>query len=229
MGDLIVNMLSSIPLQKSILSYHSVSLIPVITIAAMQGLQLIKTLSLFSRVNLMLLLIIPFMISFFLWAPLIIGKNSFWQLNLIPQRDNSLSVINKLIPPQSSLSAQANIGSHFAGRQLIYVFPNKSEIADFIILRFALPFSVTDDADKFRFRFWHHIQMTPENYLASIDCLISDKNYKVHYLDNSWLVLSKTGTNGGDLYGLLQGLKKTWPIDLEKFDYLSRKCRLPIR
>ncbi|MFZ2171920.1 MAG: DUF2079 domain-containing protein, partial [Methylococcaceae bacterium] len=84
-ADFAANMLSLNPLQRSINGYHSITLIPVIIISAMVGLNLIrKTYSVKQYNRVILLTLVSFVSLFVICIPHIFGSNSFWILSPFP-------------------------------------------------------------------------------------------------------------------------------------------------
>jgi len=188
-ADFAANTLSLNPIQRSINGYHSIILIPVIIVSAMAGLSRIRkiyTTKQFQRIA--LLTLVSFAALFIICSPKIFGKNNFGTPSPFPARNRTLAEIQSHIPANAALTTQANIGSHFAQRNRIYAYPNKISEVDFIILKL-------DDFDETlksnNFQFIHRMGLTPENYLASIKCLLASKEYNIYFFKAPWLILSK--------------------------------------
>lgn len=142
LADLTANMLSANPMPRSAFAYHSVSLIPVLTTAAVYG---VKRLSLrqtkYTLTELAgLAAIVSFVCAYFL-APLPLpGARNFWAPTCFPSSpDPRVQAIRSLVGDDASVSAQANVGSHFSQRHEIYCYPNMVGGVDAIILRLESP------------------------------------------------------------------------------------------
>ena len=142
LADLSANMLSANPMPRSIISYHSVSLVPVIIVAAIYGLKRISrwTKKLSIKEWSSFLLILNLVGSYFFFPLPLPGARNYWNpTHLINLPDPVVEQIRSVIGAQASVSAQANIGSHFSQRREIYRFPNKVGEVDAVILRLESP------------------------------------------------------------------------------------------
>jgi uncharacterized membrane protein len=223
--DFAVNALSLIPLQRSIYSYHSITLIPLITIAAMIGF---KRLSKIASAGFNRRIIVLSAAAFFLLLinslPLMFGKESLWRLSPFPVKNPELEKIKKIIPANAVISVQANIGAHFSQRETVYAYPNMTNAADYIILNMEDPNGIGVDNT---FRFIHHMRMNQGNYIASIKCLLATQNYQISYFNPPWMVLNKNPgssapSNHSIVNDYLERLAKRWEI--ENTNPLTDKC-----
>jgi len=189
-ADFAANTLSLLDLQRSMNSYHSVALIPIVLIAGMRGFRLFcRVVS--PRISKQTAAAAAFasVLFFSLCLPHLLGQSSFWQLNLIPAKDPKLAELQKRLPAQAVLSAQANIGSHFSQRQSIYIFPKNIPKADAVILRLEDP---DGSLNENTIRFGHYMLMQPNDYLSAIQCVLDSGIYRIGYFNPPWLLLLKT-------------------------------------
>lgn len=231
LADFAANLLSANPLPRSVISYHSVSLVPVITVAAMYGLNRIaRRMDRYSVKELAILSLVVGLSSGYLmsrhslpWA--------YWEpAKLVNTPESEVSLIQRLVGNEASVSAQANIGSHFSQRQQIFQYPNKVGEVDAIILRLASPTrkiahstnypielkSITGTLDA-------HLQMNRNEYIKSIENLLETDEYGVLLWKAPWLVLSRTNRDNSNLDAIkkkLEELRAKWkigPVPQENF------------
>jgi uncharacterized membrane protein len=216
-ADFAANALSLIPLQRSVYGYHSIALIPVIITAAMTGFNRLR--NKFSSTlcfRTACLTVATFLMLNAIFLPrTFMGNNSLWNLSLFPARSPELAEIKKRIPSRAVVSAQANIGSHFSQRELIYAYPSKVTEADYVILRMQDPNGFLFDET---FRFHHHMLMDPKTYLTSIKCLLATGMHRVEYFNPPWLILIKSPKPAEEMPPLrltsyLDSLSKQWHSD----------------
>jgi len=224
-ADFAANALSLLDLQRSMNSYHSVALIPIIIVAAMRGFNYYCR-AVPGRIrNLTAVFAIFTSLLFFSFClPHLFGQNSFWKLKLAVTKQNELSEIQKRIPAEASLSAQANIGAHFSQLESIHVFPKKIPEADAVILRLEDP----DDSLKENIiRFGHYMLMEPKDYLAAVRCVLDSGAYRIGYFNPPWLLFlkstdAKPATQRPLLAAYLDHLEQRW--NLEPPQSTSHNC-----
>ena len=226
LADLAANMLSAVSMPRSLIGYHSVTLIPILTTAAIYG---VKRLSLWqSRYTLTQLTGLAVILSFvggYLLAPLPLpGARNFWaQAHFLSWPDPRVQTIRYLVGENASVSAQANVGSHFSQRHEIYRYPNMVGQVDAIILRLEsptkninnLPDQLTENRRYYLQMLDSHLQMDRTEYIASIRSLLSDNNYGVLLWDDPWLVLAQGASSHGleqKLEQKLNRLQNEWKI-----------------
>lgn len=188
-ADLAANLLSTLSMPRGIFSYHSVTIIPTLAVAAIFGSQKIS-----KHIPFLSLLKSAQYICFFsvglgfICLPLPFAHN-FWKpvqtVNLYDERE---TVIKKLIE-QQSISVQANVGSHFSQRMGLYRFPQQINETEYIVLRLQAPSSKIFQHDIGSLL--HHLQMLPDKYLLTIEMLLNNKNFNVAYWDDPWLVFKR--------------------------------------
>ncbi len=185
--DLMANMLSLNPFQRSIFAYHSVCLVPVFTVAGIYGT---KRFSLyvkkFSLTELAGFVVVAIFISGYYFAPLPLpgAQNAWAPINLLNWPDPNLPAIRYAIGDHSSVSAQNNVGAHFSQRREIYCYPNNMGKVKMIILRLEIPTTSSEALHQ-------HLGMELPEYLTSIERLLSGKEYGVLLWDDPWLVFER--------------------------------------
>jgi len=207
-GDLAINLLSSVPLPRSLYSYHSVTLIPVLVVAAIHGTQkLTRYTGWFSSEKIVLCILLMTLLLGYAHAPLPFpgATNKWGPVNTIANYDGKAAIARNMIG-DASASVQANIGAHFSQRALIYSYPNKVGEADFVVLRLENP-------SKWNKSLPHMLMMEPEEYLDSVSELLdSEKNYVVFW-DDPWLILRRgCGSDGhaGKILMKIEKLREEW-------------------
>jgi uncharacterized membrane protein len=228
-GDLLANMLSFNPLPRSVLAYHSITLVPILTVAAIFG---VKKLSLRknwinrrSAVQLSIYAFCTSMIFGYFLAPLPLpwARNNFAPVNLYGWPDPEIKTIRSAIGYQASVSAQSNIGAHFTQRKEIYRYPNKVGAVDAVILRLDSPTKNINNIPK---EFTNqrkylsnvldgYLQMDRTDYLGSIESIIHGKDYGILLWHDPWLVLMthvKSHRQEKKVEQKLEQLREEWKI-----------------
>lgn len=232
-ADFAANLLSLNMLPRSLASYHSLTLIPVILTAAMLGLKRIEKKPRFGQfLPIRIFFVRAFTIAsfatlFMVSAPHLLGNKSLWALKLSPSKDKLFAEIQSKIPKNAALSAQSNLGAHFSQRINLFAYPNKANEADFVILKIPhLDHPVKHDD----FLFTHHMLLSPKDYLSSIRCLLHDGLHAIFYFKEPWLVFSKTSHTPTDVnlesvHSYLNKLEERW--QLEKSQPNPKQCSWP--
>ena len=224
LADMAANMLSAVFMPRLIIAYHSVTLIPLLATAAIYG---VKRLSLWqSRYTLTKIAGLAAIVSFiggYMLAPLPLpGAYNIWApAHFLSRPDPRVQMIRSLVGDDASVSAQANVGSHFSQRHEIYRYPNMVDKVDAIILRLESP---TKNINNLPDRFTGHrrgylqmldchLQMDRTEYISSIRTLLSDNKYGLLLWDDPWLVLAQGASSHGleqKLEQKLNSLQKEW-------------------
>ena len=230
LADLAANMLSGVSLQRHPISYHSATLIPIFTVAAVYGLKYIKKLGVRMPIQIVTSIILACSMMFgYLVAPLPLpGSLNFWAAkSFFNLPDPKIKEIRGIIGENASISVQSNLGPHFSQREKIYRYPSKIGDVDAIILRINDP---TLKIENFRIvgkyniygnenkeltlnSFENHLQMGEKEYLISIEKLLKDKEYGVLYWKNPWLVFRKNVDDKFDINEIRKVInerKKEW-------------------
>lgn len=195
LADFAANLLSANPMPKSIFAYHSITLIPVLTCAAIYGTK--RFCRLVERYSLKEMAGFAFVANFafgyfFAPFPLPLAKNVWQPVHLFNFPDPDMDEIRSLIPPDSSISVQENVGAHFSQRKKIFKYPTKVGTSDYIILRLKSPTKYVYSKDfKPTENFIHHFQRSPKEYIESIREILRGHDYGILYWNDPWLIFSK--------------------------------------
>ena len=217
-ADLLANILSSNPMPRSILSYHSVTLVPVLVVSAIYGAHRIAPL--FKRSTIKEPVLIVFMLSLVLgWIffPFfsLPGSYNFWApQRVIDFHDENYETIQGVIKPEMSLSVQANIGAHFTQRLEIYRYPNRVGDVDAVVLRLDSPTLRTKDGNQYLMgSLGNHLQMNTVEYLESVESLLESDMYQRRIWADPWLIFmkgEKTTIEIDEIKHKIDSLKAKW-------------------
>lgn len=232
LGDLAANMLSANSMPKSVFSYHSVSLVPIFTTAAIYGsIRISRWQKKFSIIELTSFALIASIITGFGFTPIPLpGARNFWApRHFMNKPDPNLPAVRAAVGDSASVSIQNNVGAQFSQRKEIYLYPNKINEVDTIILRLDSPTTKVHlhDSGEGATIAWH-LQMKPADYLASIDCLLSGSDFRVALWNDPWLVLARSGNNSVSANAIknkLDQLKKEWLVKPEEYLASASICR----
>ncbi len=250
LGDLAANTLSAGLQQRNIFSYHSAGLIPALSVAALYGVaRLSGWQKKFSALELTSLILIPSLAAGYAVFPAPLpGAANSWEQAAFPLRpEPAVQAINQLVGNDASLSVQANVGAHFSQRQKIFTYPLNVGETDFVILRLASPTTnlfrlastsninqASDPLTKNKFlpspANWLevHLQLDRTQYLASIECLLSENTYGIALWNDPWLVLSRQTANRQQEMAVKQKVKQLqegWQISAEEYQESLKKCQ----
>jgi len=224
MADLAANMLSANPMPKSPISYHSATLIPILSIAAVYG---IKNFSRWQKIISPTVISMPvliFSVTIGCWLapfPMPGSKNVWAPASFVNLPDPRVQEIRSLLGKDASIAVQANVGAHFSQRKEIYRYPNRIDQVDTIILWLESPTKnihnyPEEQKERRQFRISmldNHLQMDRENYLSTVEKLLINEEFGVAYWNNPWLVL-KRQENGKDVavdvMARLEKLREEW-------------------
>ena len=230
-ADLAANMLSTNNMPRGIIAYHSVTLVPVLTISAIYGIQRVgQLLTNTIKIHLtMVVLLITLALSYFLAPFPLPNALNFWQPVVWFQLpDSTVKQVRALTSELQSVSVQANVGAHFSQHQQVYRYPYKVDEADTIVLWLDSPTNkIFPHSKKSIGTVAHHLQMNPAKYLASIDCLLHDLDYGVALWKEPWLVLSRRATSvisDKSISHRLKMLRHSWQINSEEYKSEIQGC-----
>jgi len=211
LADVMANMLSANPMPRSLYAYHSISLIPVLTVAAVYGSERISRW--IKRFSVKELAGFAFMTSFILgyyFAPLPLpGAKDVWAPDhFLNFPDPTVQKIRFQVGDNASVSAQANVGSHFSQRKEIYCFPNKVREVDAIVLRLKspttninnLPEQIKSERKYLTSSLDAHLSMDRIEYIDTIERLLTDDMYGVLLWNDPWLVFKRGLTTAHGSY-----------------------------
>jgi uncharacterized membrane protein len=202
-ADLAANMLAANSMPRSPFAYHSVTLVPILSVAAMHGVKTVarwyrrvstKELSAF-------ILIASAAMGYLLASFPLPGAKNVWNPNsFVNWPDSRVKEIRSLLGDDAAISVQANIGAHFSQRKEIYRFPNRIDDVDAVVLRLesptlnVLPKKTKGGRESEMVMLDNHLQMHRKDFLSSAEAIIVEGNFGVTYWNDPWLVL-KRGIN----------------------------------
>jgi len=201
-ADLAANMLSANPMPRSPIAYHSATLVPVLTVAAVYGIRKIsRWQKRFSAQELTGLVLIATLFMGYAFAPFPLpgAKNVWAPASFVSLPDPRVKEIRSLVGEDSALSVQANAGAHFSQREELYRYPNQIDQVDTVILWLESPtrnIHVYSEEQKQIRQYLigmldSHLSMDRKDYFASVEELLLDEKFGVAYWDEPWLVLKR--------------------------------------
>lgn len=218
-ADLSSNLLSANPMPRSIIAYHSISLIPVFTIAAMYGTKtFVKYRKKYTINQITGLIVLTNIFLGYLFAPLPLpfAKNIWAPVSFVNLPDLRIKEIKKILEENESVSVQANVCAHFSQRTKLYRFPKKIEDVSSIIIWLGTPtknlFSRNDEF-KINRRFTigmldNHLQMDRKDFFNIVESLLEDKDFGVIYWNDPWLVMKKNALNQYGIFSIKEKIEK---------------------
>lgn len=232
MPDLAANLLSANPMPRSVFAYHSVTLVPALTIAAAYGARRISLWwSWLSSAQVSGLALTASLILGYALAPLPIqGAINFWAPSRRSIEPDPASSAIRATLGTASISIQGNIGAHFSHRSKIYLYPRKLDDAEAIVLRLENPTInlLPKDPGSGASLAWH-LQMRPADYLASIECLLASKEYGVTLWRDPWLIFSRgaitTSIPQHELESKIKQLRKEWGVAVDEYNAALETCK----
>ena len=232
--DLAANLLSANPMPKSVFAYHSVSLVPVLIVAAIYGAARIsKWLAWLSSAQISGLALIASLIIGYTLAPLPIpGSNNLWAPTRLSIAPDPVPATIRAILGIASISVQGNIGAQFSQRSQIYLYPRKLDHVEAVVLRLESPTrNLFPKEPGGTASLASHLQMRPAEYLASIECLLSRKEYGVLLWQDPWLVLRRGATTNpffdDSIRQKLQRLRVEWQVEASAYREALQRCGKP--
>lgn len=232
LADLAANTLSADPMPKAIFAYHSVGLVPVLTVAAIHGAARIsRWQKRFSIIEITGLALMASIIMGYRFAPVPLpGAYDIWMpTHFINWPDPSVQTIRAAVGNNASASVQGNIGAHFSQRRDVYLYPDMVGKVDVIVLRLESPTSRPLPTDsQIVAALAHHLQMTPADYLASIHCLLASKTYGVLIWEDPWLVFAKGDPKGETEWKIetrLMQMREQWGLGPKEETRTPAECK----
>lgn len=200
LGDLAANLLSANPMPRSAFAYHSVVLVPILTVAAIHGARKMASRQRrFDQGEFAGMALIPGLMAGYLLAPLPLpGAADFWSpASYRLAADPNVGLIRAVLPENASLSVQANVGAHFSRRGAIHLFPHGIGQVDAVVLHLDNPTRKLGEGSPDELAtLAHHLQMRPGAYLDGVEALLSDPGYGVSLWQDNWLVFARGATAG---------------------------------
>ncbi|HXU94371.1 MAG TPA: DUF2079 domain-containing protein [Gallionella sp.] len=233
--DLGANLLSANPMPTSMVAYHSVTLVPLFTVAAAYGARHVSMgwnwLSV-KQVN-GLVLVASLGMGYALSPLPVPGALNFWEPSRFPVVSDPLPDAIRAALGNVSVSAQGNIGAHLSQRSRIYAYPKKLDEVGAIVLWLESPTNrliPTEPGGNFA-SLASHLQMHPADYLASIECLLSGKEYHVLVWQDPWLVLEREPLASttdpfvaASIRQKIQRLRAAWQVDAGEYLDAAKRC-----
>lgn len=229
--DLVANLLSANPMPRSVFAYHSAIMVPTLTISAAYGARRISLWwSWLSSAQVSGLAVTASLILGYAMAPLPIpGAINFWApRHFLHEPDPTAAEVRAAINSYASVSAQGNIGAYFSQRDEIYLYPNMIGRVDTLVLQLDSPTGKLFPKEPTNIAsLASHLQMRPAEYLASIECLLSGKEYGVALWRDPWLVLSRSSNNSAaanEVRKKIGQLQKEWQVEPDEYHASIASC-----
>lgn len=223
LADIAANMLSANALQRSIYSYHTVTIIPVFVIGAIYGsTKILQRAPRLSSVELASLVALATGLAAYKTAPLPLPQTeNFWApASHATSRPADATRINTLIGKDLSVSVQSNIGPHFSQRPRLYRFPEQIEAADVVVVHLKSPTTRVDSSEVGEIGdLAFHLQLRPHTYLTTLEKILSEGRHEVIYWNDSWLALRRLSTpiinpQYDQVMNRIAQLRAEWPSPL---------------
>lgn len=140
-GDLAANLLTLNPMQRTIVSYHSASLIALFVFAAAIGMRRVERLT--GRPFSLPLLIALLLLSQFVIITRPDASGLVFRAPFAAPVSFRTATLERIagLTQGASLSAQSNIAFAFSGRERLYPFPAHAEDSDFILVYLHHPYA----------------------------------------------------------------------------------------
>lgn len=139
------------------------------------------------------ILVTSLLFAFFL-GPTPFSLNSTWAEFRVDGHARAVSRIVSMVPNESSISVQNNLGAHFAMRDDVFTFPYASDFADYVVLDAHDPNLVPRTALRAR-SFLVNIYAMPEIYYSYAEKLFVNKEYGVIYFSSDGYLVFKRGAS----------------------------------
>lgn len=234
-ADFAANMLSANPMPRSLISYHTVTLVPILVVASSYGARRLapRLRRALSMPIALWVLIFSFALAY-VYAPLPLpGARNVWSsVDFFRSPDPAMATVRAAVGRQTPLSAQHNVGAHLSQRGEIYVFPERVNETRAVALWLDSPTTRTQPGEPGQIgTLEHHLGMKPATYLASAECLLDNPGYRVALWRDPWLVLTR-GAEGPEgrmavpaITEKLRSLREKWGITADEYRAALGKCR----
>lgn len=210
-ADFATNFLSNNAMMRSVYSYHSAAVIPVLLIAF--SIAVAKRYTEKTRLKRRDV----FLASGVLSLAMAYGTNvlplnqesNIWELSnpqlFYSDHDkNALDKIRIFIPPDSAISAQNNVLPHMTIRQKLYHYPEQYKDAQYVVLHTGFPYKIGYSI------FGSPYSVSGEEYFAATFALLENKNWGVVFHENDWLVLKRGAvSDNAAKHAALENLRHT--------------------
>ncbi|MBN8531326.1 MAG: DUF2079 domain-containing protein [Alphaproteobacteria bacterium] len=187
-ADLGINLLSANPIQRSVFSYHSLTIVPVLALAAAIGAQRLRKTKLTPARLAVAMLAATLAFSWYFFPYPLPGSADPWKLRTWTfSRPAPVKDITALLG-DAPVSAQVNIGSYFSGRAIITPFPHVSEDTRFIVVNLANLLQKPSQAP-----FGLPYGLPNEEYIEHVEYYLRSKKWGVALWQDPWLVFERGG------------------------------------
>lgn len=222
-ADLAVNMLSGNGFLRSVGSYHTAPIIPVLVIAAAAGLaNYTPKEKRLSRKEVLGAILITTLLFGYGFAPLPIpGAANGWeigqpQLHYPANEQQAINDIHAIATPDIIIAAQSNIGALFAKRRGLYTFPYALDNVQMVVLRLKMPFA------NIRNYYGNPFTSTgPEPLHEAYTKMLDSGQWHVRYVNEPWVVLERGAVETDALRPQTDAL---WEKFLKEFDAIEMEA-----
>ncbi len=191
-ADMATNTLSINDLMRSPQSYHTAAIIPVLLIAYVKTLA--DRYSTASKLKIPdMLIATAALVGFFSYnfaALPNLPNNAFelskFKFSLPPSDKSAHDEIIKIIGPDSSVSGPMNILPQIPVRRNMYLFPDRYEDADYIVI-------------NTRIIFEKRTAYFTEKHFQVLQNILADKNWGLVFYSDNWLLFKHNGQNNSQL------------------------------
>lgn len=192
-ADMGINLLSANPIQRSIFSYHSMTLVPVLTLAAAIGMQRLRKSRLTPTRLACGMLGATLALSWYFSPYPLPGSADPWKLKAWRlARPQAVAEISKVLG-DAPIAAQVNIGSYFSGRAIVTPFPHVSDDTRFIVLNITSPVLKPSYAP-----FGLPYGLPNEEYIEHAEYYLRSNKWSIAYWQDPWLVYERDGEDKAD-------------------------------
>ncbi len=186
-ADLLANILSAVPMPRTVFAYHSAVLAVIFIAAGIVGLSRVapdhgsgikfRPMALFFAAMLLCLLATTNL----LWI------KKLWRMDTpMLTKDSTIADIKAMHPTEIPASVQLNIGGFFSQRYAIFPFPAKLDSVQTVILHLDYPFPSFDIEPA-----GIPYGVSSETYLTAVRTLLNNKEWGVVLWQAPWLVMHR--------------------------------------
>lgn len=184
LADLAVNLLSINPMLRSLSTYHSVTIIPVLTLAAAVGLSRLSKQGRIKLTHPEIWFALPLVVCFYITGMSLASRFELLSPTLSMDAADVTNIHN--IVKDRSITTQDSIGFLFSART--HIVPLRAHIpsTDMYVFHLAFPFSDPgfDHANML-------YEQSPGTFVSTVKALLLQQDIQVAYFRNNWLVLSR--------------------------------------
>jgi uncharacterized membrane protein len=196
-ADFTVNVLSTNMMMRSLASYHSVALMPVVVVAYAVAVKNRYTQQTRLKRTEVLAASAALCAWFATCAVLPFSQeNNIWDLSApkfayLPGDAAARNAIDRMVPHDAAIAAQDNMLPHLSPRFRMYHFPAQLGDAQYVLLHTGFPFSKPYQG------FGAPYSVSGKAYFTAAMALLADRNWGVAHYEHGWLLLER-GHAGSD-------------------------------